>query len=69
MKVVLGVAMFVVGLFMTFPPQPNQGATALANNVHELGWSLMATYTLPFEVASVLLLMAMLGAIVLVRKD
>jgi NADH-quinone oxidoreductase subunit J len=66
---VLFIFMFVNGLFMTFPPQPTQGLTALTNNTHELGWSLMATYTLPFEVASVLLLMAMLGAIVLVRKD
>ena len=61
--------MFVTGLFMTFPPQPERGVMPLGNNTHELGWSLMATYTLPFEVASVLLLMAMLGAIVLVRKD
>jgi len=66
---VLFLFMFLTGLFMTFPPQPTQGAMALQNNTHELGWSLMATYTLPFEVASVLLLMAMLGAIVLVRKE
>lgn len=65
----LFIFMFVTGLFMTFPPQPTKGLSSLSNNTHELGWSLMATYTLPFEVASVLLLMAMLGAIVLVRKD
>jgi NADH-quinone oxidoreductase subunit J len=66
---VMFIFMFVLGLFMTFPPQPTQGAMPLSNNTHELGWSLMSTYTLPFEVASILLLMAMLGAIVLVRKE
>jgi NADH-quinone oxidoreductase subunit J len=66
---VMFIFMFFTGLFMTLPPQPTQGARAMPNNTHELGWSLMATYTLPFEVASLLLLMAMLGAIILVRKD
>lgn len=66
---VMFVFMFFTGLFMTLPPQPSQGTRAMPDNTHELGWSLMATYTLPFEVASVLLLMAMLGAIILVRKD
>jgi NADH:ubiquinone oxidoreductase subunit 6 (subunit J) len=61
--------MFIAGLAMNFPPQPTAGGMALTDNTHELGWSLMATYTLPFEVASLMLLMAMLGAIVLVRKE
>jgi NADH-quinone oxidoreductase subunit J len=61
--------MAMVGLFMTFPPQPLQGVSILPDNTQGLGWSLMATYTLPFTVASVLLLMAMMGAIVLVRKE
>ena len=68
-SIILFIFMFICGLFMTFPPQPTAGAMPLGNNTHELGWSLMATYTLPFEVASVLLLMAMLGAIVLVRRE
>lgn len=61
--------MALMGLFMTFPPQPLAGFSVLENNTHQLGWSLMATYTLPFEVASLMLLMAMLGAIILVRKE
>ncbi|MDQ3023333.1 MAG: NADH-quinone oxidoreductase subunit J [bacterium] len=68
-SIIMFAFMFVLGLFMTFPPQPNEGAMRMSDNTHELGWSLMATYTLPFEVASLLLLMAMIGAIVLVRKD
>lgn len=66
---ILFIFMAMVGLFMTFPTQPTVGRYVLENNTQALGWSLMATYTLPFAVASVLLLMAMMGAIVLVRKE
>jgi NADH:ubiquinone oxidoreductase subunit 6 (subunit J) len=41
----------------------------LDSNVRQIGWSLMATYTLPFEVASLLLFMAMMGAIIISRRD
>jgi len=41
-----------------------QGGTAL-----ELGKSLFTVYLLPFEVTSVLILIAILGAIVLARKE
>jgi NADH:ubiquinone oxidoreductase subunit 6 (subunit J) len=67
---VLFLFMALTGLFMTFPTQPSPGQYPMSdNNTQSLGWSLMATYTLPFECASLLLLMAMLGAIVLVRKE
>ncbi len=66
---IMFIFMAMVGLFMTFPAQPSVGRYVLENNTQALGWSLMATYTLPFAVASVLLLMAMMGAIVLVRKE
>jgi NADH-quinone oxidoreductase subunit J len=61
--------MGLLGLFMSFPRQEAAGTYVLQNNTQSIGWSLMGTFTLPFEVASVLLLMAMLGAIILVRKD
>ncbi|MEZ5336979.1 MAG: NADH-quinone oxidoreductase subunit J [bacterium] len=63
--------MALVGMFMQFPQNTDfpPNAAVLTSNTQAIGWSLMATYTLPFEVASVLLLMAMLGAIILVRKD
>ena len=61
--------MFFIGLFMTFPPNLGPVQQVLESNTQSIGWSLMATYVLPFEVASVLLLMAMLGAIILVRKE
>ena len=65
----LFLVMVLVGLFMSIPPSEAVGQAVLPNNTQSVGWSLMATFTLPFEVASVLLLMAMLGAIILVRKN
>jgi len=41
----------------------------LASNVKQIGWSLMATYTLPFEIVGILLFVAMMGAIIIARKD
>tara|TARA_B100001996_G_scaffold3_1_gene2 strand:- start:86 stop:685 length:600 start_codon:yes stop_codon:yes gene_type:complete len=38
-------------------------------SIYRIGEHLFSDYLLPFEVASVLLLMAMIGAIVLARKD
>ena len=66
---VLFIVMFFVGLFMTLTPSVSGLRDPLGSNTASIGWSLMATYVLPFEVASVLLLMAMLGASILVRKD
>jgi NADH:ubiquinone oxidoreductase subunit 6 (subunit J) len=49
-------------------------ATTLPNevtgtNVHELGVSLLTTYLVPFEVASILLLVVMIGAAHLARQE
>jgi NADH-quinone oxidoreductase subunit J len=57
------------GLFMSVGTSDSAGRSVIPNNTQSVGWSLMATYTLPFEVASMLLLMALIGAIVLVRKE
>jgi NADH-quinone oxidoreductase subunit J len=61
--------LFFVGLLMFLPPQGQRMPELFDSNIKNIGWSMMATFTLPFEVASVLLLMALLGAIVLVRKE
>jgi NADH-quinone oxidoreductase subunit J len=46
------------------------GATAnTVDNLRQLGMSLFNDYLLPFEVTSILLLVAMVGAIVLIRKE
>jgi NADH-quinone oxidoreductase subunit J len=61
--------MAFIGLTISFPASPREGSFVLENNTQSMGWALMATFTLPFEAASIMLLMALLGAIVLVRKD
>jgi len=43
--------------------------TQQLGNTEAVGWSLYRDYLLPFEVVSVLLLVAMIGAIVLGRKE
>ncbi|MGH9748868.1 MAG: NADH-quinone oxidoreductase subunit J [Candidatus Polarisedimenticolia bacterium] len=49
---------------------PGGVATALTEggNLQAVGWALYRDYLLPFEIASVLLLVAMIGAIVLARQ-
>jgi NADH:ubiquinone oxidoreductase subunit 6 (subunit J) len=39
-----------------------------AGNTQQVGWALYMKYLLPFEVASVLLLVAIIGAIIFTRK-
>ncbi|MFB3853255.1 MAG: NADH-quinone oxidoreductase subunit J [Vicinamibacterales bacterium] len=39
------------------------------HNVEKVGWALYTDYLIPFEVASILLLVAMVGAIVLARRE
>jgi NADH-quinone oxidoreductase subunit J len=48
---------------------PADAPPAAASSVEVIGKQLFTTYALPFEVASVLLLVAMVGAIVLARED
>ncbi len=38
-------------------------------NVQQVGWSLYVDYLVPFEVASMLLLAAMIGAIILAKRE
>jgi NADH-quinone oxidoreductase subunit J len=44
-------------------------AGAKAGSAHDVGRALFTTYLLPFEVTSVLVLIAILGAVVLARKE
>ena len=48
---------------------PPDAAVNTVTNLRELGSTLFTQYLLPFEVTSILLLVAMLGAIVLIRKE
>ena len=47
----------------------NTGAPTLEGSTHSLGRLLFSQYLLPFEIVSVLLLVAMVGVILLSKKD
>ncbi len=49
--------------------RPAETGALTANNVEQIGWALYTDYLIPFEVASVLLLVAMIGAIVLAKRE
>ena len=54
-----------VAAAQAFPP----GIQGPGFNVEQVGWLLYTDYLIPFEVASVLLLVAMIGAIVLAKRE
>jgi NADH-quinone oxidoreductase subunit J len=47
---------------------PGFDLSAQGGNLQQVGWALYSDYLLPFEIASILLLVAMIGAIVLARQ-
>ncbi|MEH7524845.1 NADH-quinone oxidoreductase subunit J [Bacillus sp. JJ1503] len=65
---VLGFAFAVyIGIYnLDFGQLPN---TLHENNTEQIGLALYSKYIIPFELTSVLLLAALIGAIVLARKD
>jgi NADH-quinone oxidoreductase subunit J len=46
-----------------------QTATPVTGNTEQVGWLLYTSYLIPFEIASMLLLVAMIGAIVLAKRE
>jgi len=53
-------------------PGPAAAATAagpMPGNTEQVGWLLYTNYLIPFEIASMLLLVAMIGAIVLAKRE
>jgi len=63
----------------SYPPRPNSKRPAaetigdvpagLLGNTEQVGWLLYTDYLIPFEVASMLLLVAMVGAIILAKRE
>ena len=47
---------------------PGVDLSAQGGNLQQVGWALYRDYLLPFEIASIFLLVAMIGAIVLARQ-
>jgi NADH-quinone oxidoreductase subunit J len=50
-------------------PTGSTDAAAATGNTEMIGEALYSTYLFPFEVASLILLVAMIGAIILAKKD
>jgi len=46
-----------------------KAAATVGGNVQQVGWLLYTDYLIPFEVASMLLLVAMIGAIILAKRE
>jgi NADH-quinone oxidoreductase subunit J len=44
-------------------------ASPVTGNTEQVGWLLYTSYLIPFEIASMLLLVAMIGAIVLAKRE
>ena len=44
-------------------------AMPVSGNTEQLGWLLYTSYLIPFEIASMLLLVAMIGAIILAKRE
>jgi NADH-quinone oxidoreductase subunit J len=55
----------------TQPATPLTGGSPLpvTGNTEQVGWLLYTNYLIPFEIASMLLLVAMIGAIVLAKRE
>ena len=60
-----------IALYGLLPPAANAAAAAAPSpfNVERIGWMLYTDYLVPFELASMLLLVAMVGAIVLAMRE
>ena len=61
----------IASLGSTRPIAPTAVSAAIpvAGNTEQVGWLLYTSYLIPFEVASMLLLVAMIGAIVLAKRE
>jgi NADH-quinone oxidoreductase subunit J len=57
------------GLPMAERIQPDSASTVAVGNTETIGEVLYSTYLFPFEVASLILLVAMIGAIILAKRD
>ena len=73
---ILGVTLIVEAAYLLVTRARPEGeiippgeAVNLSATIQQLGLALFRDYLLPFEVTSVLLLVAMVGAIVLIRKE
>ena len=67
--VLIGEVVTVVRHFNTDNLAHIDSVTQKMGNTNSIGMSLFTTYSLPFEVTSILILMALVGAVVLARRE
>ena len=64
-----------LGAIAAYQPTPARSpvvpaaAMPVTGNTEQVGWLLYTSYLIPFEIASMLLLVAMIGAIVLAKRE
>ena len=58
-----------IGVYGYATPAPATTSTLVAANTEQVGMLLYTKYLIPFEIASMLLLVAMIGAIVLAKRE
>jgi NADH-quinone oxidoreductase subunit J len=62
-------AIAAYGYVQPAPPLPAPPVIPVSGNTEQVGWLLYTSYLIPFEIASMLLLVAMIGAIVLAKRE
>ena len=62
-------AILVTGYAKAAPATVTAAAIPVSGNTEQVGWLLYTSYLIPFEIASMLLLVAMIGAIVLAKRE
>jgi NADH-quinone oxidoreductase subunit J len=63
------VAITMYGALQTPVMAPGGSSAVGPGNTEQVGWLLYTDYLIPFELASILLLVAMIGAIVLAKRE
>jgi NADH-quinone oxidoreductase subunit J len=59
----------LIGVYNAIRPRPPAQAVSEVGSVENVAMALFSEYLVPFEVASMLLLVAMVGAIILAKKE
>ena len=59
----------VLGAGLAGPERATSAVLPVVGNTEQVGWLLYTSYLIPFEIASMLLLVAMIGAIVLAKRE
>jgi len=67
--IVIVFALLFWGIQRTAWPASPPPAPATVSNAHEIGLEVFTKYVIPFELVSVLLLVALIGAIIMAKKE